>query len=56
MTNAETWTEISKDGIQFFFCIEMSTIPSLIASVPAGFVDTALDHHDDSQVGLKKPP
>ena len=63
MTNAETWTEIPKfcrflykTEYKLFFCIEMSTIPSLIASVPAGFVDTALDHNDDSQVGFKKPP
>ena len=45
-----------QDGIQIVFCIEMSRSPSLIASVPAGVVDTALDHNDDSQVGFKKPP
>ena len=63
MTNAETWTEIPKivlifvqDRIQIVFCIEMSRNPSLIASVPASFVHTVLDHNDDSLVGFKKPP
>ena len=54
--NSQILSIFVQDGIQIVFCIEMSTIPSLIASVPAGFVDTALDHNDDSQVGFKKPP
>ena len=63
MTNVETWTEIPKfcrffykTEFNLFFRIKMSRIPSLIAAVPAGFVDTALDRNDDSQVGFKKPP